>query len=223
MSQRRSMGWISRLGVACLTPLFLGATLSPVAHADPTTMTIGDMDGFSLGTLVGESFDPQPIANYWDEMPTGWNGDGDGTDVWKHTPGGLDTYIYEFSYDDVPKLNAFVSLYHGGTAIGARLHLDGVDVAGLTAGELPGRFGNFARFDRFDLTPFLGLVDGHDTFEIKTIQGDDLVVDYISLQLNVPEPASGALSLAGFALFSGLLTRQRRNCVTSARSITSGL
>jgi hypothetical protein len=206
MSQRRSIGWISRVGAAGLTPLILGAVLPRGAHADPVTMTIGDMDGFSLGTQVNEPFDPEPIANYWMGMATGWNGDGDGTDVWKHTPGGLDTYIFDFIYADVPKFNAFVDLFHGGTAIDARLHLDGVDVAGLTAGELPGRFGNFARFDRLDLTPFLGLVDGNDTFEIKTIQGDDLAVDYISLHLNIPEPASGAMSLAA----AGAITRRRK-------------
>jgi hypothetical protein len=190
--------------------LVLTALLASAIQADVVTFTIGDKDGFSLGTVVGQQFDPQPIANYWLGAPTGWNGDGDGTDVWKHTPGGLDTYIFSFHYADVPKVDATVTLFHGGTAVDARLFLDGVDIGGLTPGEGPGRLGDFARLDAIDLSPFLGLIDGDDAFEIKTIQGDDLVVDYISLAIAVPESPRGMFVLATMMSWLVISARARR-------------
>lgn len=178
---------VSRLvtGLLVCTLLFLCVS----AHATTMTVLYGDKDGFSLGTRVNELFDPEPIANYWNGVPTGWIGDGDGTDVWKHTPGGMDTYIYYLSYNLPDTItSAYLTLFHGGTAEGAQLFVNDQLIGQATPGEGSGRQGNWARLDTFNLADRLFLLDGTDMIEIRTIQGDDLVVDYVELVIGSPSP-----------------------------------
>ena len=163
-----------------LVALCLMISMAGIGCAAATAVLYGDKDGFGLGIRADEQFD----CNVIDSRIT--SGDGNGTDIYWNIPGGTNTYTWDFSYNPLnrPIKAATLEIFHGGTAEGSKLFLDGVLIGRLSAGEGPGRVGTWARIDIFHLPlSILHLLDGDNILQIRTIWGGNLAVDYFQLTI----------------------------------------
>lgn len=177
----------------------LGALLTSISNLASATLIVdqvGDVDGFGIGALNGESFNWQDVGS----------GDGDGTDRWL-----LQDTTISHTYDISGLTNitsASLELFTGGQGWYGltSIYLDGAFVGHLTDGDDVGPGYNYAWLDTFDLLPFAAQLDGANelTIDVYNEGGDGWVLDYSRLTISgevasVPEPGTFAL------LFSGLM------------------
>lgn len=160
---------------------------------------IGDQDGFGIGVVDGQGFSYSDVGS----------GDGDGTDVWQFS---TQSYVFDYSLP-AGALTASLEVFTGGQGLNGltSVFINSQFVGTLTDGDDVGPSYNYAWKDTFDLTPFAGLLTGHDTLRFQTAQsGDGWVLDYAKLTVTaVPEPATYGMVLAGLAAV-GVFARRRK-------------
>jgi len=181
------------------------------------TDLVGDKDGFGLGILEDQSFNPLDLP---------------GLALGETTDGWIPRNALPLSWEHEYLLNGFSSItgasleiFTGGQgAYGpSRLFLDEVEIGYLTNGD--SAEGNFARLDTFDLSSYGDLLkDGHVSIRVETQYkeggytvsnqpSDNWILDYSQLTVygvsdtapaSVPEPSTilllgiGFIGLAGF-------------------------
>ena len=196
--------------VAATALVAAGAVMSA-----PVVSLVGDKDGLGLGLVSGEGF------AFSDVGPT----DRDRTDEWVF--GGVNV-LHQSTWTGT-LFSASLQIFSGGWGLDspAQVYLNNTLIGLLTNGDDSGPSGNAAFLDVFDLTPYLNLLTGSDTVEIRTSNPDDGgALDYsqLSLQIldasgggnNVPEPAT--VALVGLAL-AGVSLQSRRRRVTRPQYI----
>ena len=197
---------------SCLVLMGLFA-VGQQAEAMTIVDLVGDKDGFGMGILPDAAF---PIFNAGTVGPS----DGDGTD--ELISGGDTDFSYTHTYDltgfgPISSASLEIMTIAQGFNELSNLLIDGVFVGTLTDGDIAGNPGgqNIARLDTFDLTPFIGQLDGDTTFTIDTPSGDGWAFDYSELTIiggdatgAVPEPITATLGLMGLGVLS-MATRRR--------------
>ena len=166
----------------------------------------GDDDGLGLGLTEGESF-------YWADLPrTG----ADLTDIWLRGDINLDLNYDLGGMSSVTSASLLIGTGGQGWMGPTSLYIDGSLVGQLTDGD---DGGNFYRRDSFDLTPYLALLDGANSFFIDLVgDGDGWSLDFLQLTLSddpgvsvgplvVPTPAAAMLFCSALA---GLVCIRRR-------------
>ena len=158
-------------------------TMWPMAAVAGTEVDlIGDKDGFGIGAIVDEPFQPGTMPGY--DGP----GDGDGTDKWAY---GSRSIVHYYLRPASTVVSAQLEVFTGGqgyTLSGGgvtTVFLNGTSIGTLTDGDIGyGGNNNIARRDVFDLTPYLSLLTGSDTVYFQsTYSGDGWVLDYSELTL----------------------------------------
>ncbi len=195
-------GSIMKIRSLILTIIFLVVSCGPLA-ASTITYLYGDRDGFGINVQEGASFDFQALQqNYgtYSEFPTDeWSSWGTLSLGWTH----------KYSLDDFgPLTSASLEIFTGGQGdYGASQLYLGTTLVDTISGD----GGNFAHRHVLDLSPFLDLLDGSDTFKLVTALSsdgwvDNWVLDYSALTVSdsasvssVPLPSS-LLLLAGGCL-----------------------
>ena len=187
-----------------LTVIFLFISCGPLTAATITSL-YGDQDGFGKDIHEGETFNPltlQQSFGIYNQFPT---------DEWSNR-GILELelgWTHTYSLDGLgPLTSACLEIFTGGQGDfgDSKLFLDGQQV-----GTIPRDGGNFARRHVLDLSAFIKLFDGSNTFRLQTAfnlknnQIDNWVLDYSALSVSddrtccVPLPSS-LLLLAGGCL-----------------------
>lgn len=196
----------------CLRAAFAAVLLGTagIASAGAIVSQVGDKDGFGIGVLAGDVFDPFDVQF--------GSPDGDGTDEW--VDGGLSVqHVYSLTGNI---LSASLEVFSGGWGrfASAEVRLNGLRIGDLTAGQTSTVDG-IANLDPFDLTPYIALLTGNDTIHIvpmgtTDLAGDDGVLDYSLLTIvtdpsgTVPEPTSWALTALALAGLAASRRRQAR-------------
>ena len=184
-----------------LTVIFLFISCGPLTAATITS-PYGDQDGFGIGTQENDPFTYSNIFQSYgsySQFPTDeWSNPTILSLGWTHT----------YSLDGLGQLtSACLEIFTGGQGDfgDSKLFLDGQRV-----GTIPRDGGNVARRHVLDLSSFLYLLDGYDTFKLVTTLSpegwfDNWVLDYSALSVSddrtscVPLPSS-LLLLAGGCL-----------------------
>ncbi len=187
-----------------LTIIFLFVSCGPLA-ASTITDLYGDRDGFGIDVHEGEWFNFQKIqgsSGEYSQFPT---------DEWS-TRGILELglgWTHTYSLDDFGPLTfASLEIFTGGQGDygPSQLYLGTTFVGTITSDG-----GTFAHRHVLDLSPYLDLLDGSDTFKLVTALSsdgwvDNWVLDYSALTVSdsasvssVPLPSS-LLLLAGGCL-----------------------
>ena len=193
-----------RVLLGLCTALILTVGAATDASATVVTSLYGDKDGFGIGATDGAAF-------VWTAV--GSPDAGTITDTWVH---GGQTWSHTYDLGGLSAVTgATLEIFTGGQGwFGvSSLFVDNTFVGFLTDGD--GNDGgdgqNTAHLDIFDLTPFLGLLNGAETIRVETaLGGDGWVVDYSELTVEgdvMPEPTT--LGLLGFGL-AALAARARR-------------
>lgn len=187
-----------------LSMIFLFVSCGILSAATITSL-YGDRNGFGIGAEAGKSFtwsDIQQSFGTYSQFPT---------DEWSNR-GILELelgWTHTYSRDNLGTLtSACLEIFTGGQGdYGAsRLYLDD-----LLVGFIPSDGGNIARRHTLDLSPYLNMLDGENTFRLETAfsqenYADNWVLDYSLLTISdsenvscVPLPSS-LLLLAGGCL-----------------------
>lgn len=181
----------------------LAAAVSLAAFAGTASATvsqIGDADGFGIGATNGTSFNWAAVGA----------GDGNGTDAWQF---GTQSYTHNYA---MPVGATFASLevFTGGQGLNGltSVFLNDTLIGTLTDGDNAGPGYNYAWKDTFNLTPYLGLLTGHDTVKFQTVEGGDgWVLDYSKLTVSaVPEPSSYAMLALGLGGLAAVARRRKQ-------------
>jgi len=184
-----------------LAIIFLFVTCGVLSAATITNL-YGDRDGFGKGIQENESFDSSNIYQSWgvySQFPT---------DEWSNRSILGLSWTHSYSLDGLGTLtSACLEIFTGGQGdFGlSQLYLDDQLVGSITSDG-----GNIARRHTLDLSPYLDLFDGSDTFKLVTAfsqenWADNWVLDYSALTVSddrtccVPLPSS-LLLLAGGCL-----------------------
>ena len=185
-----------------LTVIFLFISCGPLTAATITS-PYGDQDGFGIGVQANEPFDWLLIDQQGPE-----DSDPLYTDQW--TDKGILplSWTHTYSLDGLGQLtSACLEIFTGGQGDfgDSQLYLDN-----LLVGSISSDGGTIARRHTLDLSSYLYLLDGSDTFKLVTAlrsdgQADNWVLDYSALSISddrtccVPLPSS-LLLLAGGCL-----------------------
>ena len=186
-----------------LTIIFLFVSCGPLA-ASTITDLYGDRDGFGIGATAGNEFSWQLI----DQQGPG-NSDPLYTDQWTNRSILPLSWTHTYALEGFETLtSARLEIFTGGQGdYGlSQLYLDEHLVGSIASDN-----GNVARCHTLDLSSFLYLLDGSDTFKLVTALSsdgwvDNWVLDYSALTVSdsasvssVPLPSS-LLLLAGGCL-----------------------
>jgi hypothetical protein len=200
----------NRAQAACLTGLL---AMAMAAGAAPVVATVGQHDGFGSG-VAGQSGDSFVSFFVADGGPTGSETD--------RVYSSEVTLGFDYDIQGAVVQAATLRLFTGGWGVygRAQVSVNGRSVGQLTDGDDPlAQDPESAWLDVFDLSPLLSLLqlDGSDAVTISIIQADASdpapvfdfgAIDFGILELTVasdsggtiPEPASLALTVLGFAV-----------------------